>query len=374
MAKLQNKICLFVALLLVASCATKDKTSMTGVYKVGKPYTVAGATYTPKEQPTYDAVGMSSWYGSDFHGKKTANGATYDKNALTAAHNTLPLPSMVRVTNLENNKTLIVMINDRGPFTKGRIIDVSEKAAEILGYKDKGVAKVRVQFLPGQTKRLLSDMGIKQPAFADTETAAVDTKVDATPLPAITKVTSTNPADDSVAPSNIKVASSSTPESSLKAGNVKSDKAVKPIEIKEISESDLIETEEGPAKVVEESDPQRAAAMAVGATTIAGVTTVKAEPKEEAATAEAKTTKKVEQSFIQAGTYSLKANAQKAEKKLKPLGDVAIRPYKSGEKTFYRVRLGPIEDEKIAQSALKKVIKLGHADAMLIKDMVTITE
>jgi rare lipoprotein A len=114
---------------------------------VGKPYDVDGRTYYPKEDPNYDRVGMSSWYGVDFHGRDTANGEVYDRHTLSAAHPTMPLPSYARVTNLRNGKSVIVRVNDRGPYIDGREIDVSEKAADMLGYKSLGVAKVRVQYI-----------------------------------------------------------------------------------------------------------------------------------------------------------------------------------------------------------------------------------
>lgn len=114
-------------------------------YKVGKPYKIGGTWYTPREDPFYDEVGNASWYGRDFHGKKTANGERYDMNALTAAHTTLPLPSFVRVTNLSNGRNIVVRINDRGPFAKGRIIDMSRRGAQLLGFEKKGVQRVRVQ-------------------------------------------------------------------------------------------------------------------------------------------------------------------------------------------------------------------------------------
>ena len=118
-----------------------------GRYHVGKPYKVAGKWYRPRENPKYRAVGIASWYGSAFHGRKTANGEIYDMSALTAAHPTLPLPSYVRVTNLHNNRSVIVRVNDRGPFAHGRIIDLSQRAAELLDYKKRGTAKVRVEYV-----------------------------------------------------------------------------------------------------------------------------------------------------------------------------------------------------------------------------------
>jgi len=119
-----------------------------GHYKAGRPYRVGGRTYFPLSTASgYDKTGIASWYGRDFHGKLTANGERYDMHALSAAHKTLPLPSLVRVTNLENGRSVVVRVNDRGPFVKHRLIDLSWAAARALGYADKGVTRVRVQAL-----------------------------------------------------------------------------------------------------------------------------------------------------------------------------------------------------------------------------------
>ncbi len=118
-----------------------------GTYKVGSPYTIGGRRYYPAVDYSYDNKGVASWYGPNFHGKKTANGEIYDQNELTAAHKTLPLPSIVRVTNLSNGRSLVVRVNDRGPYAHGRIIDMSKRSAELLGFRSKGLAKVRVQVL-----------------------------------------------------------------------------------------------------------------------------------------------------------------------------------------------------------------------------------
>ena len=116
-----------------------------GTYKVGEPYEINGLWYYPKEDQNYNEVGIASWYGKKFHGKVTANGAIYDMNDLTAAHKTLPMPSKVRVTNLDNGRSLNLVINDRGPFVNGRIIDLSRRAAQLLGFQEDGLAMVRVQ-------------------------------------------------------------------------------------------------------------------------------------------------------------------------------------------------------------------------------------
>src|SRR5262245_60638976 len=116
-------------------------------YKIGKPYQVDGVWYYPKADYRYNESGIASWYGPGFHGKRTANGEIYDENGLTAAHKTLPLPSMVRVTNLENGRSIEVRVNDRGPFVNGRIIDLTRRDAQLLGFIDQGTAKVRVQIM-----------------------------------------------------------------------------------------------------------------------------------------------------------------------------------------------------------------------------------
>src|SRR4030081_3916070 len=118
-----------------------------GTYRVGKPYTVAGRIYVPEEDANYREEGLASWYGDDFHGRLTANGEVFDMGALTAAHPTLPMPCYARVTNLSNGKSLIVRVNDRGPYHGNRLVDVSNKAAELLDFKGNGVARVRVEYV-----------------------------------------------------------------------------------------------------------------------------------------------------------------------------------------------------------------------------------
>ena len=118
-----------------------------GIYKIGTPYAIEGEWYYPQEDTSYDNTGMASWYGPKFDGRRTANGEIFDMDLLTAAHPTLPMPVRAKVTNLENGKSVIVRINDRGPFAKNREIDMSRRAAEVLGFREKGTARVRVQYL-----------------------------------------------------------------------------------------------------------------------------------------------------------------------------------------------------------------------------------
>jgi rare lipoprotein A len=118
-----------------------------GTYRVGRPYTVAGRLYVPEEDRTYSAIGLASWYGDDFHGRQTANGEVFDMTSISAAHPTLPMPSYARVTNLSNGKSLIVRVNDRGPFHANRVMDVSYRAAKLLEFERSGTARVRVEYV-----------------------------------------------------------------------------------------------------------------------------------------------------------------------------------------------------------------------------------
>jgi rare lipoprotein A len=115
--------------------------------KIGAPYTVSGTMFIPSHEPDYDETGVASWYGEDFHGRATANGEIFDMGVATAAHPTLPIPSLVEVTNLDNGRSIVVRVNDRGPFAGGRLIDLSARAAELLGYRSEGTARVRVRYV-----------------------------------------------------------------------------------------------------------------------------------------------------------------------------------------------------------------------------------
>lgn len=165
-------LCLGFCLLLLHACSSgsddpapspkwganrEAALAITPGYKVGIPYRIKGQLYLPEESFTYARTGTASWYGDYFHGRLTANGEVFDMHAMTAAHKTLQLPAIVRVTNLENNKSVVVRVNDRGPFVGDRIIDMSKGAADVLGFRDAGIAPVRVEVLP-DASRFLRDM------------------------------------------------------------------------------------------------------------------------------------------------------------------------------------------------------------------------
>ncbi len=155
-----NRIFSILTVLLLAACASDRPNTVAsntsggkGGFKIGNPYQIKGQWYTPRPYKTYVETGTASWYGAQFHGRSTANGEVFDKHQMTAAHRTLPLPSVVEVTNLNNGNTVRVRVNDRGPFHDNRLIDMSESAADALGFKGAGLASVRVTLLPEESRQ-----------------------------------------------------------------------------------------------------------------------------------------------------------------------------------------------------------------------------
>lgn len=317
-------------LLLLNACSSNKNYSTAGLktkpsygtyYKIGTPYQINGTWYHPKEQPDYDEVGVASWYGPTFHGKATANGDVFDENALTAAHRTLPLPSMVRVTNIENNRSIILMVNDRGPFSKGRILDVSKRAADILGFRQKGTAKVRVEFLPGQTKQLVANL-----PGAPKEAKELSS-INATDIPKEQKLIE-----------NKELLPAPTEEKKI----VFTKSNQKQLFSKKIAQNK--EEEANNTQIAEESSATKFDAI------------------EKQVLSLPQNAKKY---FVQAGTYSMKNNAENVKKELVDLGDVTIQSFSKEKRNLHRVRLGPL-DETMKQYVLNKVISLGHPDAIIV--------
>jgi len=154
-----------------------------GTYRVGRPYVMGGQNYTPEEDQSYAAEGLASWYGDDFHGRRTANGEVFDMDSLSAAHPTLPMPSYVRVTNLQNRRSVILRVNDRGPYARNRLIDVSRRAAHVLGFHGHGVTRVRVEYV-GRAALDGSDDRLLQATLREGEPA---------PIPSAVRVASSRP-------------------------------------------------------------------------------------------------------------------------------------------------------------------------------------
>lgn len=273
-------------------------------YKVGKPYQVAGVWYYPKEDFDYDETGIASWYGPDFHAKMTANGETFDQNAVTAAHKTLPMPSVVRVTNLENGRTLVVRVNDRGPFVNGRIIDLSRRAAQLLGFEGSGTAKVRVQVLADESRVLAGKL---KPAGNEPQVAAAPREsVTAETLPPIGSREQAKPV----------LASGPVQNSALS---------------RQTAAAEKVERELAQPQV--ETVPVRATGI-----------------------------------FVQVGSFSRHDNALRLQARLSGVGHPQIMPASIKGQTVYRVRFGPLSTVEEADRLLDSVIAAGQQDAKVIVD------
>ncbi|GJL84772.1 MAG: hypothetical protein DHS20C02_05470 [Micavibrio sp.] len=284
-----------------------------GNFKVGSPYKVMGQWYQPQEDYSYVETGIASWYGPGFHGKKTANGETFNMNELTAAHKTLQLPSLVRVTNLENGRSVVVRVNDRGPFKRGRIIDMSKRGAELLDFKNSGVAKVRVQVLAEESKKI-ANAARRGENTRGYEVAINKQTSKRRPAPA-----STQPAVERGQPREI------YQEASLQS---------KPVERAMLPPPDVPghTTREGifyPDQIVEQAP--------VSNTNM----------------------------YVQAGAFADRANAQKLAQKLAPFGKAKVYPANVNGQQFFRVRI-PASDVQSADAILSRLANAGNGDAIII--------
>lgn len=371
-----------------------------GAYKIGSPYQIDGTWYTPQVDESYEEEGVASWYGPGFHKKLTANGDKFDQHALTAAHRTLPMPSMVRVTNLDNGRSLVVMVNDRGPFSKGRILDLSERAADILGFKDKGLANVRVKFLPGQTRRLLSQLDVpsgkgnpfatNDPNFGMPEHLPVASQEGDLPLPPNFNISNFDAAE---AQPDMAYDAEETQIAQLDDAPIGLEnpfaRQAQPME----APADTYPMMAPPLG----ANPQMMMQMPEENAVVEAESVIVVEPEEvvveadvdvvnaqEASDAEETTLvipdNKVlldkddpryvnEYYFIQVGSYRLKDNAVRAERILTPLGEkVHIEDVGVIEGEVSRVKLGPIYKEARAKQLLKHVTEMGYPDAIIVGD------
>jgi rare lipoprotein A len=304
----------------LASMAVKEVSSPTpasapaarGAYKIGDPYQINGVWYYPAENYGYDETGIASWYGPDFHMKLTANGELFNQNDISAAHRTLPMPSIVRVTNLENGRSLVVRVNDRGPYVHNRIIDMSRRAAQLLGFEGQGTAKVRVQILAGESRALamqlkggvaVAQAGEPPVSSAPRESIQADT------LPAPGSKEKPKPVIVAKAPPPPAPAPAPTPM---------------------------------PAQT---PDPKLLAGQQVQMVAV-----------------------KATQLFIQAGAFAQYENAHRVSAILSTLGPVTVTQVETPSGILFRVRLGPIGNVGDADALLERVIVTGYPAARIVVD------
>jgi len=333
--RFRSAFALTIASTLMAGCAStpqqhvrKSASSAVerGYYKIGDPYQIEGVTYTPAEDWNYDETGIASWYGPDFHGKRTANGELYDMNQVTGAHKTLPMPSLVRVTNLENGRQIVVRVNDRGPFARSRVIDLSRRGAQLLGFERIGTAKVRVQIMARESEALAE--AAKQGQLA-IDIAGIDPDQPPPPPPEMPSYTKT-PAT--------RIAQAQLPPPPVPA---------RPPNVAVIDEQSMIRRQV-PAHPIKGED--------IGGRFL---------PAPQVSTIE-----KVRPSgiYIQAGSFSVAENAERLRSKLGHVTKTDISQTLVGGRTFYRVRIGPIGTVDEADQLLGRVVGAGAGEAKIIVD------
>jgi rare lipoprotein A len=316
-----------------AKMARKPTVAAAGEYKVGKPYKIKGVWYYPKVDYEYNETGIASWYGPGFHGKKTANGEIFNQDDLSAAHRTLPLPSMVEVTNLENGRSIQVRVNDRGPFSNGRIIDLSKRAAGILGFLNQGTAKVRVQILDTESRQLAAlasrdEANRNAPEAAPViEVSSVDLGVADKPAVNATKAVTYGGPQTAVLTGDAAVVSDGGYGDPYRGG---------------------YQLEDGPETLVAKSIPR-----APSPTPSQVVRTVPVSPTD---------------IFVQAGAFSQYHNALRLRAELASIGPVHLSQTKNGARTFFRVRFGPMANVAEADKLLDRLIANGYNDASVVVD------
>lgn len=331
-----------------------------GNFKVGKAYQVEGQWYYPKVDLAYEESGIASWYGPNFHGKKTANGEIFDMNLIGAAHKTLPLPSVVRVTNLENGRSLIVRINDRGPFVRGRIIDMSKRAAELLGMTNKGTAMVHVRLLPEESRRAALDAGASgkdlmafgspPPKASPSIPVSVETLAPvegvAVAMPAPETAKFPQPAPQPQASATQVAAAGNQPSAAPPPYGAMTVVAAK-----------------GPGPVTH-SAPAPVAAPAAARPEKIDVAALPTREKVEVQPVKNRPT-----IFIQAGAFREYVNANRLRARLTSLGHpVNVSQVYVTNQPFFRVRLGPLQTVEDADIALERVVALGYPEARIVVD------
>jgi rare lipoprotein A len=303
-----------------------------GGYKVGKPYQIDGVWYYPEVDYDYVEDGEASWYGPGFHGEMTANGEIYDMNDLTAAHRTLPMPSFVRVTNLENGRSLKLRINDRGPFARNRIIDVSRRGAQLLGFQGKGTARVRVEILAEESRQIAEALtgGAAVAAMAPPP-AAVPAPA---PVPAAVDLQASEPVAE-------------TPFMGDTGGQtaVLSEHLSEPMSEPQAQAP----VPEGPGLQPAPlggaaSSPDEALAPVVLAETARG------------------------RAFVQAGAFADPANAHRALVRLNEVAPVEVTTSWVQGRHLFRVRLGPLASDHETQRVLAEAIRAGFQGSHVVID------
>ena len=292
-----------------------------GTYLTGLAYQVDGVWYYPREDPTYDRIGTASWYGELFHGRRTANGEIYDMDRLSAASPTLPLPVYARVTNLENHRSIIVRVNDRGPYANDRIMDLSRRSAELLGFRDKGTALVRVQFLARAP--LNGDDSYERRYLVNQ--------------------------------SLIQVASRGVPKESVSVGSLAA-----------TARPPVLIAYRNPTAVAAAPLPPPIQAMPSAAPQLRWQASARSTPQSRLSRHDRPGRMTTGGFVIQAGSFRSTDNAERARSLLTGIGPVEVASTDVGGETIFCVRVGPFAEKSAATAALARAREAGYGGAKIV--------
>jgi rare lipoprotein A len=308
-------------------------------YKVGSAYQINGKWYYPKVDYGYDETGLASWYGEAFDGKATANGEIYNLNELSAAHKTLPLPSVVEVSNLRNGRSLRLRVNDRGPYVDTRIIDVSRRAAQLLGFETAGTTPVQVRVLKDES------IEVAQAAMRG-QAGSVQLAATARRLPVEAAAAPSRPASP---PPVIQSAS-----------------AAPPPEIVPAPRAEFLPPEQPRIAIATASSPPPQPAAEPRRHWPALIAQAHAEPlRPVPAVIPVSTSGRI---FVQAGAFAMPENAQRVRARIAALGNVHVVPAEVNGSALYRVRLGPVTSGAEADRLLSKVVGSGYPTARIVSE------
>jgi rare lipoprotein A len=330
-----------------------------GIYKVGDPYQIQGAWYYPAEDWNYVETGIASFYGgersgTDFHGKLTANGELYDMNSLTAAHTTLPMPSLVRVTNIENGRSIVLRVNDRGPFARGRIIDVSRRAAQLLGFEGQGTARVKVELMAEESRQLKAALTGRDENRTFAAVPRTEVASDALPPPPGSRASS-GPVQSSALPPPSQILQGQTPAGGNARGAGNNSRqpplAQRAAPIPTQAAADPAPAPQAPAA----NASSRGTPVVNGRQTAPVSREVAALPVDQQAMARptlTQTAPRASTLWVQAGAFGNYENAYRLSVRLSRYGSTKVIPASVNGAQIYRVRLGPITDVTEADRVL----------------------
>lgn len=356
-----------------------DTPKTVGYYKVGNPYVIGGKRYYPSEEFEYEETGIASWYGPKFHGKQTANGEIFDKYELTAAHRTLQMPSLVRVTNLENGRSLVVRVNDRGPYAHNRIIDLSERAAELLDFKVQGTARVKIEVLKEESE-IIAQVAKRGESTAGFEVAYNrDGRLPGTAMRNVkivrTDVTPESPEDGQI------ILASAKPVPTVTSESLKPQSVYPSVERERARFEDVVNSYGGGNPEIKQArvfprNEMEAMALPEGSVIparkpLTNLQDVSGHSDKGRFMPDPVVTQlpvKPTSLYVQAGSFTSFDNAQTLKMSINSVGPTIVQTAEVKGRTFHRVRIGPYSSVAEADQAMSRLEKKGRIGTIVVVD------